>query len=278
MLPSASLGPCAALGALHGAPGWRRACGCADGEPWGAFARDPSPTGLPDPTAAAPWPPPTDWQAFYRARGLDAGSPAALLLHRPLTAVVAAAAAGASPASSPPPCIHVLGSRVECDEWPAWREVAAWLPGCSLCFVGLHVPEALDGARFDLPGPGGKSITMHFTRGEWHAVRHRLPPPTVGVACDAGLAAYASWAPTLTAWLGTTDAPVTITEHCEEAGVRAAAAVAAAAPRARVVGPTLNQFRSPVALRVPGAGGLPAACGGFAVTAVGGGGGVGSEN
>lgn len=267
ILPAAALGACDALGPLHATAGWRRACGCGDGEPWGAFSRGQPPAGLPDPATAAPWPPPPDWAGVYRARGLDAGSPAALLLHRPLTAVAAAAAAGARPDAAS--CaIHVLAARVECDEWPAWREVGAWLPGVVLCFVGPHVPEALDGARFDLPGPLGTVLTMHFARGEWHGVRARLPEPTVGVACDAGLSAHASWAPTLAAWLTTTGAHLVITEHCEEAGLRAAGAVAAAAPNARVTGPALNPFRCPVPMRVQR---LPAACGAFALTAVGGG-------
>ena len=259
---------CAQLTAahVHTAPGWTRACACTDVETvsWGEHADEL------EEEEEAPPSPPTDWPTALAALP---PSPTRHLEPLRLHGVATALAVLAAVTQREDACLsgnrvinlHVLGPRRELDEWALWAAcLTAWLPPnlhIYLAFVGPDVPLRLHGRL------GGRGrVRVSFTRGLWHTVSCDLPPPDAGVALDAGIAAYPSWGPTLTAWTASPAfPPLTVTEHCEEAALRAAAAARATVPPSAVVsGPTLNPFRCPVACRVPGAR-LPAACGAFVV-------------
>lgn len=267
---------CALLTAahVHTAPGWSRACACTDVETaaWGEHA-DELEEEEEEEESLPPLFPPTDWPTALAAlpatttRHLEP-----LRLHGVATALAALAAVSHREALVPGQSfnLHVLGPRREIDEWALWAAfLTSWLPAHTLihlAFVGPDVPLSLHGRR------GGRGrVGVSFTRGLWHTVSSDLPPPHVGVALDAGIAAYPSWGPTLAAWTASpVFRPLTVTEHCEEAALRAGDAARGIVPPSAVVsGPTLNPFRCPLACRVPGAR-LPAACGAFVVRIEGG--------
>lgn len=136
--------------------------------------------------------------------------------------------------------IHATGPREELGYLPVFTELALLLqPPPSglqlhLHMVGPDVPPELHGKRLAPSGlpSGAAQLQVSLYRGCYHELHASLPPAHLVVAPNAGLQVYSTWEPTLRLLLqhqaeaglaaGTADHPlVLLTDHCEEAVVRA---------------------------------------------------------
>ncbi|KAJ7666809.1 hypothetical protein DFH06DRAFT_1085985 [Mycena polygramma] len=162
-----------------------------------------------------------DWASYYEWRGLPIESPAALLLHWPLTVYRLLTISGVIP--RPPSetrrqlTVHMLGIEKEVDFLPIFGELALLLPNTDLSLVlfgpGVanllkKVPQnplclAAQPTVFQYTAPkisGGGSISISlWRRGDfWDYDQVRRPDAMV--ACNAGLSSYPqTWMPVVLA-------------------------------------------------------------------------------
>jgi hypothetical protein len=175
---------------LHCEGWWQRECGCYGRTPFGKLASETDSSGTPKPwveytglplsdlpkrrswDAAVARPPLNGWAPYYSARGIDADSPIALLLHfvctlyycvhlllpelleRPVTGPSpepepSPASAEGRAEASPTVVIHYLGPEKELDSLHLFGELALLLPQIQvrLVMVGPEVPEEMHGLR-----------------------------------------------------------------------------------------------------------------------------------
>ncbi|KAJ6535115.1 hypothetical protein B0H19DRAFT_1185015 [Mycena capillaripes] len=186
--------------------------------PWLDFSFGGKP---PKPTSFA-----HNWASYYEWRGLPIESPAALLLHWPLTVYRLLSIMGVIP--MPPSetrrqlTVHMLGIEKEVDFLPVFGELALLLPNIDLNLVlfGPGVANVLAKAQknplclaaqpivFKYSAPkisGGGSIRISFWRrgSFWEysdLAREGLQRPDAMVACNAGLSSYPqTWMPVVLA-------------------------------------------------------------------------------
>ncbi|GBF98797.1 hypothetical protein Rsub_11379 [Raphidocelis subcapitata] len=186
-----------------GAPAWRHR--------WGAA----------QPGAAAV----ASWAAHYAAAGLSPASPAALLLHAPLTLWHVLARVLPAHGRPLPPVnsqleVFYLGARGELSFLPCFLETALLLPPgtrLSVHMIGPDVPPALDGRAVTWAELPGGRLTRGLTVALWHGSFHSVQAawarrraaggegaraipagaPHLVFAPNAGLPAFESWRPTL---------------------------------------------------------------------------------
>ncbi|KAI8467415.1 MAG: hypothetical protein J3K34DRAFT_523738 [Monoraphidium minutum] len=174
-----------------GAPAWRRR-GVAAAAPAEAAAGG----GAAAPSAAKAarqiTPHITCWASHYAAAGLSVASPAALLLHHPLSlwhclAAVLPGRGRPLPRAPGPLVIHYLGPREELAYLPVFLELPLLLPPgthVALHMVGPDVPPAQHGAARAWRGlPGGGSLEIVLWSGAYHEVME-------GAAAAAAAAAH----------------------------------------------------------------------------------------
>ncbi|KAJ7457457.1 hypothetical protein FB451DRAFT_1353730 [Mycena latifolia] len=164
-----------------------------------------------------------NWASYYKWCGLPIESPAALLLHWPLTVYRLLTIAGIVPAPLSETrrqlTVHMLGIEREMDFLPIFGELALLLPNTDLKLVlfgpgaanllkkAQNSPRSLgaQSAVFKYNAPkisGGGSIRISLCGSFWDdaaLAREGLQRPDALVACNAGLSSYPEWAPVVIA-------------------------------------------------------------------------------
>ncbi|KAH6770724.1 zinc ion binding protein [Perilla frutescens var. hirtella] len=219
----------------------------------------------------------TTWKDYYEWRCLPLYSPAALLLHWPLTiyrAIQLATLESLLPEISNELRIHYLGPERELLQLTVFGELRALLPGVKvhIDLVGPAIPQVRDGEKIDLctyaqcndMGCGcqysadgyqeriktchSSAITLRLHAGCYHNQYEELLQdsfPHIVIAPNAGVAAYTSWLPTLEV-IKELQVPAVFSDYCEEACHLAASCVRSVtgnAPRIRI---QMNPFRHPL--------------------------------
>ncbi|KAJ7440285.1 hypothetical protein B0H11DRAFT_1827949 [Mycena galericulata] len=161
-----------------------------------------------------------NWASYYNWRGLPIKSPAALLLHWPMTVYRLLTIAGVVPQPASETrrqlTVHMLGVEKEVDFLPIFGELALLLPNTdiSLIMFGHGVADLLAKAQgnslclaaqpvvFGYTAPkvsGGGSIRISLARERFWKdatlARQGLQRPDAMVACNAGLRSYPEWTP-----------------------------------------------------------------------------------
>lgn len=211
------------------------------------------------------------WEEYYDWRGVPFHSPAALILHWPLS-VYHAFWLSQLQTLNPKPRqalhIHYLGPERELDQIPACAELLALLPSVEILidFVGPAVPESRDGESLVFSTfaccadvectckrrnsvPEG-SVTTRLWRGLYHDRHPELgrKPPDLIFAANAGIAAFPSWHPSI-GLIESLDVPALFTDYCEEAAVLAAQTIQFVTQRnhPKLAFPVqVNPFRQPL--------------------------------
>lgn len=231
--------------ALHGEGLWGASCDCFQ------RAASPETVGWNLPAGSCPCKAPElspvgqlqSWEEYYNWRGIPFHSPAALILHWPLS-VYHALWLSQLQTVNPKPLetlhIHYLGPERELDQLPVFAELLALLPSVEIHieFVGPAVPEWRDGESLVFSTfarcadvectckkrdsvPKG-SVTTRLWRGLYHdrySELGRMPPDLI-FAANAGIAAFSSWHPSIVL-IESLDVPALYTDYCEEAAVLA---------------------------------------------------------
>ncbi|PNT75112.1 hypothetical protein BRADI_1g27807v3 [Brachypodium distachyon] len=162
------------------------------------------------------------WEEYYRWRSLPLHSPAAVLLHWPLTLYhclqlsrIQASRCDANDTLR----IHYLGPEKELLQLPVFAELLALFPGVHLCIelVGPTVPRSRDGEVLNISSYAHCSaescccrsfaasedvncsaLTLKLWKGVYHERYSDMDSnPHLIVAPNAGLAAYPTWLPTI---------------------------------------------------------------------------------
>jgi hypothetical protein len=249
---------------LHGQGMWAAACDCSHPAPSLGWTLPPSSC----PCKPPPHPPPHQlqtWEDYYNWREIPFHSPAALLLHWPLS-VYHALWLSQLGALTSVFCVHYLGPERELGQLPVFAELLALLPAVeiSIEFIGPAVPEARDGESFlfstfaccgdgecackkrDAVSKG--SVTARLWRGLYH---ERYPemgssrPPDLIFAANAGVAAFPSWHRTIQL-IESLDVPALFTDYCEEAAVLAVETITRGSHRSLAFPVQVNPFRQPL--------------------------------
>jgi len=191
-----------------------------------------------------------DWASWHKWRKLPLASPAALLMHYPLSVywlvthvLCVTPTSGGSVSARERLCIHYLGAEVELNFIPIFSELALLLPytDIMICFYGIAVQDLVlkaqkaDGASIAARGVslensiysyrapkslGGGSIDVRFsTEEQWiHDQLIHLPAelqPDAVVGPNAGLLSYRSWQAVI-ASTHMHDIPFAVTEYAEQ--------------------------------------------------------------
>ncbi|KAI0036075.1 hypothetical protein K488DRAFT_36038, partial [Vararia minispora EC-137] len=224
-----------------------------------------------------------DWASWYAWRGLPFGSPAALLMHYPLTVYhlltsvlgVIDPRAGKGDKTRKV-CVHLLGVEVELNFLPIFSELALLLPHHDITLVlfgpSVHyllhprpppsssplLTSLAPAFTYTSPAALGSSLLTIHLRGaapHWSQADISSIPgqePDALVACNAGIAAYGAWRGAVAA-ARDRRIPFAVTEYTEaEAACLDAdttmllveAGPATAEPSAAKLGP-LNPFHRP---------------------------------
>jgi len=167
------------------------------------------------------------WADYYKWRGLPVQSPAALLLHWPLTVYKLLHSLGLVPAHPPTErrrlTIHLLGIEKELDFLPVFGELALLLPNTDIDLIlfGQGVTSLLAQARRKpsclaskpfvysyttekAAGSGSIRITLSKAGPYWPGdaadiARLRSNKPDAMIAMNAGLSTYPEWQPAVLA-------------------------------------------------------------------------------
>ncbi|KAH7883767.1 hypothetical protein F5I97DRAFT_1930004 [Phlebopus sp. FC_14] len=186
-----------------------------------------------------------DWKSWYEWRGLPMESPAALLMHYPLSTyhlllhvLHVTHPARNSPAGRQTLNVHYLGPEAELNMLPIFSELALLLPytDIKLTFFGFAVYNIVKQARkksiamkakrsdpvytYTSPtsmGGGTLSIYLHGEHENWDP---RLPSmagdiPDAIVACNAGLLSYPAWQYVIL-YCHVENRPFAVTEYAEQ--------------------------------------------------------------
>lgn len=214
------------------------------------------------------------WEDYYTWRGLPFHSPAALLLHWPLTiyhCFQLYASQSLIPAAADKLCIHYLGPEKELSQIAVLAELRALLPCVQLLieFVGPGVPQLRDGEKLELEryaqcfdgscsckssSPERKSshtnstLTLKFHKGFYHEkYRYMDSHPQMVIAPNAGISAYPSWLPSIEL-ISKMGIPAIFSDFCEEAAFLAVQCITAVTGRPLSLPLQVNPFRQPLAM------------------------------
>lgn len=186
------------------------------------------------------------WTDYYRWRRLPLEHPAAIVLSTVLTLYYATrwCLTHLECDSLPEELdIHFLGARQEVHQSELMEELMHLMPGC--CFhihlIGPHVPLQLPPHHLGKALPGG-SVSFHS--GLYHEILPNLKRlPDLIFAPNAGISAYSSWIETLN--ILPEDAPLFVTDFCEEAAIQAACVAKHVSGRRLAMQVGVNAFRKP---------------------------------
>ncbi|CAN6448521.1 unnamed protein product [Victoria cruziana] len=212
------------------------------------------------------------WKEYYEWRSLPLSSPVALLLHWPLSIYygIQLANRGISPPSSGELRIHYLGPEKELHQLPAFGELRVLFPGVnvSIELVGPSIPQNRDGEHVILSGYAkcldeeckckflneNKASATHdyrlnlrLWRGFYHdrfrdILKDGLPHYIIGP--NAGIAAYASWKPTVEL-IRNMNLTAIFSDYSEEAAHLAAHCISTVTGHSLSLPIQLNPFRQP---------------------------------
>ncbi|XP_011086468.1 zinc finger MYND domain-containing protein 15 isoform X3 [Sesamum indicum] len=172
----------------------------------------------------------TTWKDYCEWRCIPLYSPAALLLHWPLTvyqAIQLAIHQCLLPQISNELRIHYLGPEKELLQLPVFGELQALFPGVRMHIdlVGPAVPHHRDGEQIDLS----------YARCSQMDCRCKD---------SVGIAAYTSWLPTLEL-IKEIKVPAFFSDYCEEASYLAVCCISSATGTAPKIQIQMNPFRQP---------------------------------
>ncbi|KAL3840996.1 hypothetical protein ACJIZ3_025587 [Penstemon smallii] len=187
----------------------------------------------------------SSWKDYCQWRCIPLYSPAALLLHWPLTiyrAIELATIESLIPDFSRELRIHYLGPEKELLQLAVFGELQALFPGIQvhIDLVGPAIPLHRDGEKIDLctyPRCNQmdckckdsvethsrrimtSSVTLQLHAGYYHECYRKIMKdsfPHIIIAPNAGIAAYTSWLPTLEL-IKEIKVPAIFSDYCEEA-------------------------------------------------------------
>ncbi|KAJ0967119.1 hypothetical protein J5N97_024036 [Dioscorea zingiberensis] len=218
------------------------------------------------------------WKDYYQWRSLPLDSPVAILLHWPLTIYHCFQLSSVQTLTkevSDKLHIHYLGPDKELHQLAVFGELKALFPGIQLHIelIGPAVPKFRDGEEASLccylpcsdesclcksykelydGGCEGKSstVTLKLRKGFYHErVRDILKDscPHLIVAPNAGVAAYASWLPTIEL-IKEMGIPAVFTDFCEEAAHLAAGCISSVTRSPLRLPIQINPFRQPLVM------------------------------
>ncbi|XP_047332709.1 zinc finger MYND domain-containing protein 15 [Impatiens glandulifera] len=218
----------------------------------------------------------TDWKEYYEWRHIPLHSPAALLLHWPLTlyrAVKLAVGRNLIRDITEELSIHFLGPEKELYQLAVFGELHALFPGLKVHveLIGPAIPEHWDGQKIDLynyahcneenctcKSSGASTdmtdrtavVTLRLNAGYYHErfkdIRKSSFPHIV-FAPNAGIAAYRSWLPTIEL-LKENNIPAVFSDYCEEACHLATSCISTVTGISPRIPIELNPFRQPLAV------------------------------
>ncbi|ONK71813.1 uncharacterized protein A4U43_C04F12660 [Asparagus officinalis] len=221
----------------------------------------------------------SSWKDYYQWRCLPFHSPAALLLHWPLTIYRCFQVSGLQNLilrDSNTLNIHYLGPEKELLQLGVFSELRALFPSIQLHieFVGPAVPQFRDGEMISLcnymhcseedccckvsstvsaseaPNCSSSFLTVKLHKGFYHDRYEDIVKdsyPHLVVVPNAGIAAYSSWLPTIEL-LKDKKIPAVFTDFCEEAANLAAHCISSVSAKALRQPVQLNPFRQPLAV------------------------------
>ncbi|XP_022861435.1 zinc finger MYND domain-containing protein 15 isoform X4 [Olea europaea var. sylvestris] len=234
---------------------------------------------------SSPIPELTSWKDYYEWRCIPLCSPAALLLHWPLTiywAIRLATLKSLIPAIGKELRIHYLvlveGPEKELLQLSVFGELLALFPGIRLLIdlVGPAVPQhrsvPMDDEKIYVYSYAKcnqidcqckysvENLSQHVYEGDSSAVILRFHagfyhdryrdiakdfPPHLIIAPNAGIAAYTSWLPTIEL-IKEIKVPAIFSDYCEEASHLATCCISSATGCAPTIPIQLNPFRQPL--------------------------------
>ncbi|KAL2483402.1 zinc ion binding [Forsythia ovata] len=207
---------------------------------------------------SSPIPELTSWKDYYEWRCIPLCSPAALLLHWPLTiywAIRLATLKSLIPAISNELRIHYLGPEKELLQLSVFGELCALFPGIrvQMDLVGPAIPQHRDGEKIDLYTyakcnqidcqckdsvenlsqrvfeDDSSAVILRLHAGFYHDRYRDVAKdffPHLIIAPNAGIAAYTSWLPTIEL-IKEIEVPAVFSDYCEEASHLAACCLTA---------------------------------------------------
>ncbi|KAL4015884.1 zinc finger MYND domain-containing protein 15 isoform X1 [Cucumis melo var. makuwa] len=219
------------------------------------------------------------WKDYYDWRCIPLHSPAALLLHWPLTISYAVQVAGLEPLTpefGDTLCIHYLGPEKELLQLSVFAELLALFPGVALQieFFGPNIPEEMNGKTIHLCSFAKclqmdcvcKSsckdvdrnvysnkyprLVLKLQTGFYHDCYKDITKdcyPHLIIAPNAGIAAYSSWLPTIE-FIKEIKVPAIFSDFCEEACHLGASCLSSVIGRPITFPIQLNPFRQPIAM------------------------------
>ncbi|KAB2090935.1 hypothetical protein ERO13_A03G143500v2 [Gossypium hirsutum] len=215
------------------------------------------------------------WKDYYEWRCIPLQSPVSLLLHWPLTVYHAIQLAGLGSLTSEISKlrIHYLGPEKELLQLAVFGELHAVFPGVfvQIELIGPAVPHHRDGDKIDLHsyahcieqdcdcryknenascsiGHASSAVTLQLHRGYYHDRFLDISKdslPHLVIAPNAGVAAYASWLPTIEL-IKEINVPAVFSDYCEEACNLAACCINAVTNQPPRLPIQLNPFRQPM--------------------------------
>nr|XP_025654433.1 zinc finger MYND domain-containing protein 15 isoform X2 [Arachis hypogaea] len=219
------------------------------------------------------------WSDYYNWRCIPLDSPAALLLHWPLTIYHAAQLVGIG-TLNPEVCdklyLHYLGPEKELLQLDVFGELQALFPGVHIHIelVGPAIPPQRDGEKISISRYASSNedqstcksasenailstqsgITSAVTLQLWHGLYHdryrdivKDSSPHLVIAPNGGIAAYPSWLPSIEL-IEKLDVPAVFTDYCEEACHLAASCIENVISRSFRLPVQVNPFRQPIAV------------------------------
>ncbi|KAI0529325.1 hypothetical protein KFK09_001872 [Dendrobium nobile] len=268
-----------ALSGLHRKALWKFECSC-----WAVAASDNNSRlndGWDLPSSLCPCSEPKScistclqsWEDYYRWRGLPFNSPAAMLLHWPLTifhCFQLCASQSLISATLDKLYIHYLGPEKELSQLAVFGELRALLPCVQLHieFVGPGVPQFRDGETIKIDtylqcSDGSCSckssckqrsclpnsvVTLKLYKGFYHEkYRYMDTQPQLVIAPNAGITAYPSWLPSIEL-ISKMNIPAIFTDYCEEAAFLAARCICTVTGRPLSIPIQVNPFRQPMVM------------------------------
>ncbi|OVA09116.1 zinc finger protein [Macleaya cordata] len=219
----------------------------------------------------------SSWKDYYEWRCLPLHSPAAFLLHWPLTvyhAIQLAALSSSISKSSNRLHIHYLGPDKELHQLAVFGELHALFPRLQVHIelVGPAIPQIRDGESIDLCSyahcvdrgcscssqsenadrgiSDGRTsaVILQLHKGFYHDRYRDIKKdsvPDLIVAPNAGIAAYSSWLPTIEL-IKEMNVPAIFSDYCEEAAHLAASCISTVTNCPLRVPIQLNPFRQPM--------------------------------
>ncbi|KAG4159286.1 hypothetical protein ERO13_D02G166800v2 [Gossypium hirsutum] len=215
------------------------------------------------------------WKDYYEWRCIPFQSPVSLLLHWPLTVYHSIQLAGLGSLTSEISklCIHYLGPEKELLQLAVFGELRALFPGVfvQIELIGPAVPHHRDGDKIDLHSYAhcieqdcdcryknentscsichtSSAVTLQLHRGYYHERFLDISEdshPHLVIAPNAGIAAYASWLPTIEL-IKEINVPAVFSDYCEEACNLAACCINAVTNQPPRLPIQLNPFRQPM--------------------------------